>query len=296
MIGQKVRRYGARTVEWAGKYPFAPRYPRTDRRTIAASDGTRLRLHHVGGPQHPSVAYLVVHGLFGSSRSPRVHAFAHSLSRYAPVAALDLRGHGASSGVCGLGVSEPLDVVAAIGHIRAMQPGLPIVVVGTSLGAISSLLAAGEFSGAQKLAGVFAISGPAWFGDTTRPSAKRTWALLESRRNRLLARVFLSTRMAAPPYAPIVDPRRAVAAIAPGFVVIAHDPQDSYFGPQHAESLYSFATGPKELWWLAGSGHGTDVLDAAFAERVHGATTGFLSDQSTAETPSSTNDSPSRNP
>jgi hypothetical protein len=41
-----------------------------------------------------------------------------------------------------------------------------------------------------------------------------------------------------------------------------------YFGPEHAERIYEWAGEPKELWWYADAGHGTDLLNDAFADRL----------------------------
>ena len=68
-----------------------------------------------------------------------------------------------------------------------------------------------------------------------------------------------------------VEPERvdaAVAAIAPRFVVIVHDPQERVFGPEHAETLFAWAGEPKALWWTPGLGHGRSMLTPELAERV----------------------------
>ena len=59
-----------------------------------------------------------------------------------------------------------------------------------------------------------------------------------------------------------------VAAISPAFVLVVHDPEDHYFGGDHAEAVYEWAREPKALWWERGTGHGTDLLTASLAERL----------------------------
>jgi fermentation-respiration switch protein FrsA (DUF1100 family) len=59
-----------------------------------------------------------------------------------------------------------------------------------------------------------------------------------------------------------------VGAITPGFVVIAHDPDETIFGAAHAEALYAAAGEPRELWWVPGGGHGRTMLTDEFIERV----------------------------
>ena len=58
------------------------------------------------------------------------------------------------------------------------------------------------------------------------------------------------------------------AAIAPGFVVIAHDPSERVFCPEHAEALLAWAGEPKALWWVPGGGHGRSMLTPDLLERV----------------------------
>ncbi len=59
-----------------------------------------------------------------------------------------------------------------------------------------------------------------------------------------------------------------VAAIAPAFTIVVHDPDELYFGEEHARALYEWAGEPKELWLLPGAGHGGDLLTPALAERL----------------------------
>jgi hypothetical protein len=61
-----------------------------------------------------------------------------------------------------------------------------------------------------------------------------------------------------------------VAAIAPAFSLIVHDPADHYFGGEHAETLYQWAREPKALWLEEGAGHGTDLLTPELATRLLG--------------------------
>jgi hypothetical protein len=68
----------------------------------------------------------------------------------------------------------------------------------------------------------------------------------------------------------------AVAAIAPRFVVIAHDPREAVFGPEHAEALFMWAGEPKALWWTPGLGHGRSMLTPELADRVRKEVSGRL--------------------
>jgi hypothetical protein len=82
----------------------------------------------------------------------------------------------------------------------------------------------------------------------------------------VLARL-LHTRIAEQ-CAPVPDARHLVAGIAPAFTLIVADPADHYFGEEHSRAIYEWAGEPKDLWLLPGTGHGTDLLSPALADRL----------------------------
>ena len=253
-------------AEWGAKYPFAPRYPRSNRRWVTTLDGVRMRVAVLAGPPRPDFVIVLAHGFSNSSRAPKIHQFAHLLARRAVVIVPDLRGHRRSGGACTLGLVEPLDMQAAVAIAEEVAPGLPVVTVGASLGGIAALLHAGPFGVPQGIAGTIAISSPAWWGRNDRPGSKRLNAMVTTPKGKRILRWLLFTRVDCE--TPIPHAEVLVQAIAPGFTIIVHDPKDTYFGPEHAEALYGWAEEPKALWWVPGMGHGTDVLGVGFADRV----------------------------
>src|SRR5205085_540576 len=156
----------------ARKHAFGPRYRAEERLALVTEDGVQLVGARLAGPPDAVATIVLAHGFVHSSRTPRIHAFAHLLARRAHVLIPDLRGHGSSGGVCTLGLEEPLDVAAAV---AAADPSLPVVTVGISLGAAAVLLHAGTRGG---VGGVVAISPPAWSGVWDTPGTKRVarWA------------------------------------------------------------------------------------------------------------------------
>ena len=249
---------------WARGYPLAPRYrPPALPLRLRSADRTRLSAVWVPGPPDAIATVVVVHGFLNWSRSCEVHAAVDQLSTWAHVVALDLRGHGRSAGRSTFGVAEPADVAAAVAAGRALAPGRPVVALGISLGGASALFAAG---GGTPLSGVVAVSAPAW-RDLTSPAGVRLARWTGTRRGRALILALSGTRV-DPEAGEPGDLRRAVAAIAPGFVVIAHDPQERVFGREHAEALFAWAGEPKALWWLPGGGHGRSMLTPELLERV----------------------------
>ncbi|MGH9150666.1 MAG: alpha/beta hydrolase, partial [Acidimicrobiales bacterium] len=251
----------ARAVaSWARRYPLAPRWPAAQRINLTTDDGVRLGGAYLPGPVGAGATVVLVHGFANSSRTPGIHAFAHVLASHAAVIVVELRGHGRSGGTSTLGWKEPLDVAAAV---AAAPAGRPVVTVGVSLGGAVALLHASTHGG---VAGVVAVSAPAWWGDLGTTGANRiNWAL-RTRAGRMVLSGLLGTRVALDcshtPSAADAPP------VSEPFVIVAHDPDDWYFGPEHAEAIHQWAKGPSELWWYPGAGHGTDLLTTAFASRL----------------------------
>ena len=104
-------------------------------------------------------------------------------------------------------------------------------------------------------------------GTSASPAGVRLARWLSTRRGQVLLLALSGTgwtwRRSSPS-----GSMHAVAAIAPRFVVIVHDPQERVFGPEHAETLFAWAGEPKALWWTPGLGHGRSMLTPELAERV----------------------------
>ena len=243
------------------KHAFVPRYGDDELLTLVTDDGVRLAAARLQGPRDALATVVLVHGFSQSSRMPRIHAFAHQLARRAHVIVPDLRGHGRSGGLSSMGPKEPLDVKAAV---EAADPALPVVTVGISLGGAAVLLHGGTFGG---VAGVVAISAPAWWGAWDTPATKRIQRYAMSQAGRRFLAVFMRTRIAevceGVPHA-----EEQAASIAPAFTLVVADPADHYFAEEHPQTIYRWANEPKDLWLLPGTGHGTDLLSPAFGDRL----------------------------
>ena len=248
------------------RYPFAPRYRSATSRqlVLATADGVRISATALAGPGNAWATAVLVHGFVNSSRTPGIHRFAHLLAAEVNVIVPDLRGHGRSGGVSTMGLSEPLDVAAAVDAARLAWPDVPVVTIGTSLGGAAVLLHAGTVGG---VAAVVAVSAPGWWGDFSGGGAQRIQRWITGRAGRMTLSLLLRTRIAAA-CEPVPDASAAVANIAPAFTLIVHDPDDWYFGAEHARRLHEWAQPPKALWWYPRRGHGTDLLTPAFAARL----------------------------
>ncbi|MDQ3569649.1 MAG: alpha/beta fold hydrolase [Actinomycetota bacterium] len=240
------------------QYVLAPRYRREQRLGLTTQDGVRLSAWRIEGPLSAPCTIVLVHGFTNWSRSPRVHAFAQLLSQHFHVVVPDLRGHGHSEGTCSMGRYEPLDVDAAV---RAAPPGLPVVTVGMSLGGAIVLVHAGAYGG---VAGLVAISAPSGWSEGGRAGFTRVQRAVSGRGGRLLLATLARTRMGMDCEG-LPDASTAIRPAAPAFTIVVHDPDDCYFGPEHAERIYEWAPEPKELWWRPGEGHGTDLLTPTLA-------------------------------
>jgi pimeloyl-ACP methyl ester carboxylesterase len=247
----------------ARRLAAAPRYRPDEELSLVTADGVHLAGARLPGPPDAFATVVLVHGFVHSSRTPRIRAFARLLASEVNVLVPDLRGHGRSGGACTLGLDEPLDVAAAVASAPA---GLPVVTVGISLGAAAVLLHAGTH---RSVAGVVAVSSPAWSGSWDTPATARVRRYVGSWAGRQVLARALGTRVAGG-LEGLPDSSAVVAAIAPAFTLVVHDPADHYFGEDHARTLFSWANEPKDLWLLPGTGHGTDLLAPAFADRLLG--------------------------
>lgn len=264
MASGKTGSYGRTLSRYARNYVFTPRYLPRQTLTLVTADGVRLAGARLEGPPDAFATVVLVHGLVHSSRTPGIHAFAHLLASSVHVVVPELRGHGRSGGVCTLGVDEPLDVAAAVAAAGERWPDLPVVTMGTSLGGAAVLLHAGAYGG---VAGVVAISAPAWWAAGETASTRRVQRAADTPVGRMVMARLLRTRIALE-CERVPDARDLVANIAPAFLLVVHDPADHYFGMEHAETLYRWAGDPKALWLEEGRGHGTDLLTPSLADRL----------------------------
>jgi predicted MFS family arabinose efflux permease/fermentation-respiration switch protein FrsA (DUF1100 family) len=113
------------------------------------------------------VTFVLTHGLFRSRYEMLERGLALWREGYG-VLLYDLRRHGASRAEFStIGYSERRDVAAAFQFVRAREPGNRVVLMGVSMGAAATLLAASEIQD-EKLLGVVAESSFLSFADTTR--------------------------------------------------------------------------------------------------------------------------------
>jgi uncharacterized protein len=129
-----------------------------DRLTLTTEDGLKLAAYQVDAEQ-PRAAVIFISGI----HSPSVTAFfghAAMLKKEGFSSVLvEMRAHGESEGdvIC-LGTKEYLDVQAAVRNIQVVDPDLPIVVCGLSMGAGTAVNAIGETPEIDALVSLSAFS------------------------------------------------------------------------------------------------------------------------------------------
>jgi uncharacterized protein len=174
--------------------------------------------------------------------------------RGANVLLFDHRGRGSSEGKSiSLGHFETIDVSAAIGYAVSRAQGVPLGLIGYSMGGAVALISA---SRDERVGAVVADSPFASERELVR-------ALLRKQIGPLCSPVAaLSEHLL--PYDPTeVEPLMEVAKIAPRACLFIHGLRDRTCAPEDSVRLYEAARDPKGLWLVEGAGH----CDAYFLDR-----------------------------
>lgn len=247
------------------------------RTELTTADGVRLAGRWWDPPaaaRERGEAVVVVHGFCGGKDDPAVELIARRQAASGRRAlAIDLRGHGASSGETTMGRREGLDVDAAVAAARRVAD--IVVVVGSSMGGVACI---------EHLAGAGGRPGAPWRADAAvLVAAPARWAvprtargvmamlLTQTRGGRVVAERRMGTRIAVrpgrgrEPVVRIADVTRPVAVV--------HGLDDRFVGPGAARALHAAHGGPQRLDLVAGMGHGfslqaVDPVDAAVAWAV----------------------------
>jgi alpha-beta hydrolase superfamily lysophospholipase len=224
--------------------------------TLRTEDGLELpaRWWHATDPR---AVVVLVHGFTASKDDPAVGAVAERMQTAGyDVISYDARGHGASAGLSTLGDMERHDVAAAVEALR--QHGLPIVLVGASMGAIAVLRHAAGHTG---LAGIVTVSAPA------RWQVPRTWrsilavGLTQTRVGRAVTARRLGARVA--PKWTWADPPITVVENVSAPIAFIHGARDRFILPKAAAELYEAAREPRRLEIVPGMGHAYDPAGTA---------------------------------
>ena len=163
----------------------------------------------------------------------------------------DFRAHGRSGGKKSyLGYRECRDVEAAVTFARSRKPGAKIVLIGSSMGAASSALAAGHnpsLADALVLDSAYSRLSSAVIG---------WWRFLGGT---TLSIILAPTTILAIPFAGFnpwsVDVSKALKKAGPIPVLFMHGDKDSLALPSESKNNQAACEGPTSVVWLAGCGH-----------------------------------------
>lgn len=238
---------------WSNRYSIEHR-----RFHVRTRDGERIAGVHVDRHRNESLV-LYVHGFMANKNHMRVPAFVQSLARHQDVMAVDLRGHGESSGGCTMGALEVYDIEATVRHARSLGYSR-IITVGSSMGGASVIRHAGLFRSQDGVVTIGAFADVAAIG---RPNADVGLQILynSGRLGELWSYVTRGTRLDQ-----MHDheaPHELVDRIAPIPLLIIHGEWDNTVHPRNAHLLYEAAGEPKELVVVPRGGHDAPHLTEA---------------------------------
>ena len=215
--------------------------------SIATAEGHTLRGWWIEPPNARVVA-VMAHG-YMMNRCELVPLAVHLARLGVASVAIDLRAHGKSGGAtCGFGVRETADVRAAAEWARTRVPGVPVVLIGSSMGAAASALPAAQCPGlAQGLVLDSAYS-------TLLSGMLGWWRFLGGK---VLSVVLAPTVILAlpvlrcnPARVDVADSLRVVGVP----VLLIHGDADDLALPSEAERNHAACPG-SALVWLPGCGH-----------------------------------------
>ncbi len=211
-----------------------------------ADDGVVLSGWFIPAARETRTAVIVLHG-FSGHRLPELAAFVPWLHERHHVLQFDFRGHGESdAGPTTLGAHERQDVAAAVRFCGARGLG-PIALFGISMGAATAIVAGVDLP-------VVAVVADAPFAELHHPVANRMrevgYPLPEIGARVIVAGAALRTRTL------LRDPIDVVARLAPRPLLIISPSDDRLIRAEQSERLFRRAGEPKQIFRVAGAGHG----------------------------------------
>jgi len=227
---------------------------------LQTDDGIRLSAWWMpkGKPDRPPV--VILHGL-GASKAHMIDYILLAQEQGNPTLAIDFRGHGGSDpSLTSIGFYESQDAVSAMKFVRERGAGDPVL-WGTSMGAVSALLAAAQDGSA---AGVIADAPFDTYRSTVLHHAKLMYGLSEFP---LVALAFPMIEQRARFRIDDVNCLRAAGEIRAPVLVLAAE-KDTRMPIPVVRSVYDRAAGPKEFWVIPGEGHENRGFGLEFRKKI----------------------------
>ncbi len=234
---------------------------------VVTEDGVRIQGTRIGEAGQALPAVVLSHGLMGWHRKPKFALFAERLTPWFAVYAMDMRGHGGSTGICDFGGDEMYDVEAV--HRLARADGHDLVVtVGASMGGIATIRHGALIGGADAVVGISSLAYWDWHGDAHPKERRHMHARIGTPAGRAALRAY-GVRL-PDHWDPPDSPEHVIGKIAPVPIVIVHGTDDRLFPVEHAKRLFEAAGEPKRLLLGEGFGHAEDGLRSGFARKLVG--------------------------
>ena len=227
---------------------------------LQTDDGLRLSAWWMpkGKPNRPPV--VILHGL-GASKAHMIDYILFAQEQGNPALAIDFRGHGDSDpSLTSIGFYESHDALAAMKFVRERGAGNPVL-WGTSMGAVSALLAAARDGSA---AGVIADAPFDTYRNTVLHHAKLMYGLSEYP---FVALAFPMIEQRARFRIDDVNCLQAAREVRAPVLVLAAE-KDTRMPIPVVHSVYDQAAGPKEFWVIPGEGHENRGFGAEFRKKI----------------------------
>ncbi len=218
-------------------------------------DGTRLHgLWIAGRKGHPAI--VLCHGYFKSMAEPLDVGLELNRTGY-NVLLFDFRACGESGGCfTTVGWKEAWDVQAAVGYVGETYGRGPVGVLGISMGAAATIIAAAE---SQDIAALVADSAFAHLEGVMRKKipefAPVRWLVPFGWLSVLIGELLAGGRLRR------LRPVDYVGRLSPRPVLFIHGEKDSYIPHEQPGELFGAAGDPKEIWTAPGSDHAVARLD-----------------------------------
>jgi len=227
---------------------------------LRSEDGFRLAAWWMPSGKPGKAPVVILHGL-GASKAHMIDYILFAQKQGHPTLAIDFRGHGGSDpSLTSIGFYESRDVTAAMQFVRERGTGDPVL-WGTSMGAVSALLAAARDGAA---AGLIADAPFDTYRQTVLHHARLFYGISEFPLI-TLAMPMIERRVGF--RVDEVDCLRAAEQIQVPLLVLAGE-KDMRMPPAMVKTIYERAAGPKEFWIIPGEGHENRNFGSQFQEKI----------------------------
>lgn len=230
-----------------------------DRWALTSLDGIPLDAWHIPHSS-PRGVCIVSHGYTGNKGNMLLYAeHLHPLGF--SVVMHDFRGHGESGGKgTTFGVQEPMDLKATIAATRAAYPGLPLVLLGESMGASVSLMVAADDPD------ISAVIADCPFARLDEPIGKRLETLFGVPFANAVTEpttAYGATILGIHPYE--IAPEANIHKMVDTPLLLVHGTDDELIPVSHARRLAEAYPGDPDIWIVNGTRH-TETIHRKPAE------------------------------